>query len=140
MKQTRKTSHPSIHAVRKALNANDQLSKVSIDEHTGWITFTFWSHSANGQKNFDVFEMNKDCCDYTAFDEFAYQCIKGFDSESMSDAEIVKRANAIYRITSRLYRKQSDFFSFIGRTQKMMSERITNASRSHASIAVLCFI
>ncbi len=110
------TANAAIKEVRENLGFNRQLTKIDYEKNTGLLRFKFWvpSHGRlDGKKEVYFFDMRQNSCDYSAFDEFAYHCIDGFDSESMTDLEIIKKSEKLYRATVTFFKKasHSQFFS-----------------------------
>ncbi len=101
----RKTNTLSIGEIRDVLGFNKKLIRVNYDRNTGCIDFQFWDDCARTKIGF--FEMSEHDCDYGAFDEFAYCCIDNFDSENLSDNEIIERSKQVYLSVIKIFQKRA---------------------------------
>jgi len=97
MTQTKKINRLSINEIRKTLGFNKHVTCIKLNG-SDRITFKFldYSHRNQREKELNIFEMREHDCDYGAFDEFAYRCIDNFDSENLSDNEIIERSKQVY--------------------------------------------
>ena len=145
MSKTTKTK-PGIEIMRKAFNLHNSVISIRFEEKHDSLTFKFWDkNNVNPSgRGVDCFEMFKSRNDIGAFDEFADRCIAGFNSMSMTDAQIYAKAEDFYSSVIQFFQKQVRFQRFLLQSQikakKGLHAMVNRKKTALHSVNNRCFI